>query len=243
VILRRACRRWVCIQISGVALLGVFPLQPSQPDPVLVNAEMRPSWLGPPLRILMQREFEAACAQLMRLVEQDYAPALIVGVRTGGLVVAECMARHSSSALPVLPVTSRRASTNAKARIPLFRATLSALPRPAVNLLRRVEHKFLIAPRAHQQRAQLIDHGEVEEIAATLARGELRSRLLVADDAVDSGVTLATVVNHLAAACPAGTEIRTAVITQTLDQPAMRPHYALYQNTLCRFPWSFDAKR
>ena len=205
--------------------------------------EGRPSWLGPPLRILAQDEFEAACAQLMRLVERDYAPALIVGVRTGGMVVAECMARHSSAALPVLPVTSRRASTDTKARIPLFRATLSALPRPAVNLLRRVEHRFLIAPRAHQPRAQMIDHEEVEQIARSLADCATRPCLLVADDAVDSGVTLATVVNHLAAACPAGTEIRTAVITQTLKQPVMRPSYTLYQNTLCRFPWSFDAKR
>ncbi len=204
---------------------------------------MRPSWLGPPLRILGQHEFEAACAQLMRLVEQDYAPALIVGIRTGGMVVAECMARHSSLPLPVLPVTSRRASTDTKARIPLFRATLSALPRPAVNLLRRVEHKFLIAPRAQQQRAQTIDQREVEEIARSLAGSGARPHLLVADDAVDSGVTLATVVNHLTAACPAGTEIRTAVITQTLEQPVMRPSYTLYRNTLCRFPWSFDAKR
>lgn len=179
----------------------------------------------------------------MHLVERDYEPALIVGVRTGGMVVAECMARHSSLPLPVLPVTSRRASTNTKTRIPLFRATLSALPRTAVNVLRRVEHKFLIAPRANQQRAQTVDHREVEEIARSLAGGATSRRLLVADDAVDSGVTLATVVNHLAAACPGGTEIRTAVITQTLEQPVMRPHYTLYQKTLCRFPWSFDAKR
>ena len=177
----------------------------------------------------------------MRLVERDYAPTLIVGVRTGGLVVAECMARYASLPLSVLPVTSRRASTNTKARIPLFRATLSALPRPAVNLLRRVEHKFLIAPRAKQQRAQTIDHREVEEIARSLTDRAPRPRLLIAD-AVDSGVTLATVVNHLAAACPVGTEIRTAVITQTLEQPVLRPSYALYKNTLCRFPWSFDAQ-
>lgn len=210
---------------------------------MVTTPEVKPSWLGPPLRILGQHEFEAACAQLMRLVEQDYEPALIVGIRTGGMVVAECMARHSSLPLPVLPVTSRRASTNTKARIPLFRATLSALPRPAVNLLRRVEHKFLIAPRAQQQRAQTIDQREVEEIARSLGDSGSRPHLLVADDAVDSGVTLATVVNHLAAACPSGTEIRTAVITQTLEQPMMRPSYTLYRNTLCRFPWSFDAKR
>ena len=32
-----------------------------------------------------------------------------------------------------------------------------------------------------------------------------------------------------------------AAITQTLENPKARPHYVLFHNTLCRFPWSFDA--
>jgi hypoxanthine phosphoribosyltransferase len=178
----------------------------------------------------------------MRVVERDYRPTLIVGVRTGGLAVAESMARHASAAAPVLPVTSRRASTDAKSRIPLLRVALGALPRPTANLLRRVEHRLLIASRSHHQRQQLIDHGEVAAIADWLTQSTLPSRVLVADDAVDSGVTLTTVVRHIAAACPPHTDIRTAVITQTLEEPVMQPDYCLFQNTLCRFPWSFDAR-
>jgi uncharacterized protein len=199
------------------------------------------AWLGPPLRILSHADFEAACGQLMQMVEQEYAPALVVGIRTGGLVVAESMARQAGACLPVLSVTSRRASTDTKSRIPLLRTTLAALPRPAVNLLRRVEHRFFIASRANQQRAQLVDREEIEKIASWVDQQTLRTRVLVVDDAVDSGVTLATVVSHLDVACRPGTEIRTAVITQTLEQPVMRPDYALFHDTLCRFPWSFDA--
>ena len=45
-------------------------------------------------------------------------------------------------------------------------------------------------------------------------------RLLVVDDAVDSGVTLATVIDLLRNTCPDRTEIRSAVITVTLEVPA-----------------------
>jgi hypoxanthine phosphoribosyltransferase len=243
VIEARDRRRHFCIAVRGNPITWERTLTPVQSDFAFAGAGTRHSWLGPPLRILTQPEFDASCAQLMRLVEQDYAPSLIVGIRTGGLVVAECMARYAPVPPPILPVTSRRASTDTKSSIPLLRTTLGALPRPAVNLLRRVEHRLLIATRASRRRPQTVDHDEIDAIADWVGRRGPQAHILVADDAVDSGVTLATVVSRLAAACRSGTEIRTAVITQTLERPVMRPDYALLQGTLCRFPWSFDAHR
>lgn len=179
----------------------------------------------------------------MQLVERDYAPTLVVGIRTGGLIVAECMVGAASTAVPLLPVTCRRATTGAKSRTPLFRAALATLPQSVVDLLRRAEHRLLSATRTHSTRPQEIDLGEVDAIADWVAHIAAPSRILLADDAVDSGVTLGTVLGHLRAVCPSDTEIRTAVITQTLAQPMTRPDYALFHGTLCRFPWSFDARR
>lgn len=200
------------------------------------------TWLGPPLRYLDGESFPSACAQLMRLVEADYVPTLIVGVRTGGLVVARAMADAARSEVPVLPLTCRRGSTHAKARLPLVRTLFAALPLSVADLLRRLEHRVLIAARRHQGRQPLVDRMEAETIARHLARTGGEARVVVADDAVDSGVTLATVVALLHAVCPAGTEFRSAVITQTLDDPKLQPDYVLYRG-LHRFPWSFDAKR
>ena len=59
------------------------------------------TWLGPPLLTLQGPDFDRACADLMRLVEADYAPTLIVGIRTGGLIVAEAMALAATPRLPV----------------------------------------------------------------------------------------------------------------------------------------------
>jgi hypothetical protein len=60
---------------------------------------------------------------------------------------------------------------------------------------------------------------------------------------VDSGATLATVIELLRSMCPSGTEIRSAVITVTLDSPRVMPDFVLHHRVLCRFPWSFDAAR
>jgi hypothetical protein len=54
-------------------------------------------------------------------------------------------------------------------------------------------------------------------------------------------MTLPTVLRTLRAECPSGMDLRTAVITVTMENPVVIPDYALYRGTLCRFPWSFDA--
>ena len=162
------------------------------------------TWLGPPLLTLQGPDFDRACADLVRLVEADYAPTLIVGIRTGGLIVAQAMAVAASSQLPVLPLTCRRVTTDAKSRLPLLRTLLGMLPRPVVNLLRRVEHRFVTAGRAQHGRRQEIDHAEVTAIADHLATIPAPARILIADDAVDSGVTLATVLRLVSDVCPVG---------------------------------------
>jgi hypoxanthine phosphoribosyltransferase len=213
--------------------------------PSLVSHPAGPpsSWLGPPLLTLPQPAFDMACGELMRLVEAQFAPTLVVGIRTGGLIVARSMVRSAASPLLVLPLTCRRASTGVKSRTPMLRHLLAVLPRPLVNLLRRLEHRLLTAPSAQREHRRQIDHPEAETIAAWVATGSQQARVLVTDDAVDSGATLATVLELLRKLCPPGTEIRSAAITQTLDSPKVSPDFVLYRGTLCRFPWSFDADR
>jgi hypoxanthine phosphoribosyltransferase len=186
--------------------------------------------------------FEAACAELMRLVERDFAPGLLVGVRTGGLVVAEAMARSASIPMPVLPLTCRRPATGLKSRIPGLKAILASMPEPWLNALRQVEHRLLTGRRKIAAPPP-VDQNEADAIGIWLANTPGAVRVLVADDAVDSGVTLATVLRTLRSVCPPATELRAAAITVTMENPAVEPDYALYRGVLCRFPWSFDAPR
>jgi len=200
-------------------------------------------WLGSPLTTLRQPAFDAACAKLMRLVEADFTPTVVVGVRTGGLTVARAMVRAAATNLPVLPITCQRAATATKGRLRWLRPLLAALPLPLVDFLRRLEHRLLITRRVRKPPMQTIDRAEAAAIATMLATPTEAPRVLVADDAVDSGVTLITVLRLLREICPPGSEIRSAAITQTLEHPAVRPDYVLYRGLLCRFPWSFDAVR
>src|SRR5262249_44626610 len=87
--------------------------------------------------------FDRACADLMRLVEADYAQTLCSGPRPGGLSVPQAMAAAARSDIPVLPLTCRRSTTAAKSRLPLLRTILGALPRQVVDLLRQMEHRFV----------------------------------------------------------------------------------------------------
>jgi hypoxanthine phosphoribosyltransferase len=192
---------------------------------------------------LNQMDFDAACGSLMRTVLQDYKPTLLVGVRTGGLIVAEAMARSFAQSLPVMPLTCRRPSTATKSRLPLLHEVLTMLPRDAVDAMRILEHRLFAPRRQRLAKIPNVDHAEAAAIAMFLRNAHSRQCVLVVDDAVDSGVTLATVTELLRGTCAEETEIRTAVVTVTLEQPRITPDYSLYHGVLCRFPWSFDAAR
>lgn len=198
---------------------------------------------GRGVRTLDPPRFALACAYLMRTVLTEYPPDLLVGIRTGGFVVAEAMARAVPVAPPVFPLTCRRAGTAAKARFGLLPTILAALPQPIVDSLRVMEHRLLAPRRRSRAIVQHIDHEEAAAIGRHLAERPAPARVLVVDDAVDSGVTLATVLRLLRQTCPEHTEIRSAAVTVTLDSPLAEPDFALFRGVLCRFPWSFDAAR
>ena len=83
------------------------------------------------------------------------------------------------------------------------------------------------------------------EVSETLRsiRSPMPIRLLVVDDAIDSGRTLRRIVNGLQCVQDAGGEIRTAVITVTRTHPLIRPDFHLYDGVICRFPWSYDFRQ
>lgn len=65
--------------------------------------------------------------------------------------------------------------------------------------------------------------------------------ILILDDAIDTGKTMFIVKNSLSKLFPES-QIRTAVISWTLENSIIKPDYYLYKNILVRFPWSKDYK-
>lgn len=195
------------------------------------------------VRTLARPDFDAACARLMQMASRDGPPDLLVGIRTGGLVVAESMARAAPHYPPVLPLTSRRAGTGTKSQLRGLPAILRRMPRPVIDAMRLAEHHLVSKRRRRRPQSQHIDPTEADDIRRFLAGAPRERLVLVVDDAVDSGVTLNAVLRLLRATCPGDTIFRSAVITVTLESPVAEPDHALYRGVLCRFPWSFDAAR
>lgn len=172
----------------------------------------------------------------------DFRPDAVIGIRTGGLHVAEAMARKSGLSLPVLPLTCRRASTTVKEKSSAFKALVSQLPRPLVDRLRVWEHAMLTrGSRVEPTEPYRFDPDELSHLDDWLSRAGQGVSLLVVDDAIDTGVTLSHVMDVVRKLAPEGADIRSAVITVTTRQPRISPWYSLYDQQLCRFPWSFDA--
>ncbi|WP_323006239.1 phosphoribosyltransferase [Pseudorhodobacter sp.] len=170
----------------------------------------------------------------------NVSPDCIVGIATGGLLCAEKL--KPTVDIPVLSCALRRPGTKIK-KISGIKRLLGIMPYGISNWMRRIEDR-LLATRENKpsgtnpsESKQL--SSDVETITRFVTDKGLR-HVLVIDDAVDSGVTLGSVVAALRAALPPETTLTTAVITQTRSLVAFEPDVSLYRNTLCRFPWSFD---
>ncbi len=213
---------------------------PVKPLPVR-RAPVRPAPARSTVISLDQAGFDAACAELFGTVQQSFQPDLLIAIPTGGLWVAEAMARSVTRAVPpILKLTCRRPSTQAKQGSRLFRTLLTRLPRPVLDRLRLLEH-WLIARRGPPSTERIFDPAEHAALQSWFATSGPAPRILVVDDAVDSGATLAAVLAELRRIAPETASLRSAAVTITTPQPLVRPDFALFNRQLCRFPWSMDA--
>lgn len=185
---------------------------------------------------------EEEMQRLWRLVTlSGHEPDALVGIATGGVFCARAVA----SVMPIrlFSCAMRRPGTEFKQRSPLTRL-LAYTPYALTDRLRRYEDRKLerralangqqTIPAASKQLQT--DIALIDDAVRSLGLGNL----LVVDDAVDSGATLGCVVQNLRAALPSGTRVISAVLTKTRPNSLFEPDFHLYDQVLCRFPWSFD---
>lgn len=176
---------------------------------------------------------------LDQMVLDGFVPDAVVGIATGGWLVVESLPSDSDFARFIC--TLQRRSTATKQHTGLAMRILKLLPYSVTDLLRVVEDRIgeraVPAPRAP---SPSLAHSLADVGAEVRARG-LRN-IAVIDDAVDSGATLACVISELARCVPSDVTIRTGAITRTRspERTIVAPDYVVFENTLCRFHWSYD---
>jgi hypoxanthine phosphoribosyltransferase len=145
-------------------------------------------------------------------------------VEEGARLPAEALCRELG--LKAVPVVARRRGHNLKKRLaPL----VMLLPRAVTNALRRIEERS----RVHAQ-------GD-RKLAWPHACDWTRRRVLLLDDAADTGGTLGAVKAELVRRGVEATRLRTAVLTATTPSGrSQTDFYVLERN--CVLPWSPDSR-
>jgi hypoxanthine phosphoribosyltransferase len=162
---------------------------------------------------------------LKQMRSSCFEPDVIIFIETGARLLASCL--HESTGIPTHPLKIQRSGTSSKTRIS---SLLGHFPVILQNFLRRAERKLNLYS------------SNVRRIAEAPAIDLSCKKILILDDAADSGQSLITAKKW--AIDNGGDETEIKVATVAVTQPkAMEIVDFWIHNQLCRFPWSSDSRQ
>ncbi len=193
-----------------------------------------------PVVTLDDAGFDRACRELVERARRDgFEPDCIVGIESGGAIVAEHACRACHDGVLFLTCRLQRPTTAGKRKSKLVHA-LRYMPYVLSNNLRRIED-VVLARRNAKKGNRPLPRIDVDAMMAEISARGAR-RVLILDDAVDSGVTMLALLAALEPLRSTGVTIRTAAINVSRSDARFWPDYNIHSEVLCRFPWSHDAR-
>lgn len=183
-------------------------------------------------------DFNRLCKKLSNDIISDYSPDLIIGIATGGEVVARAVATEINT--PIMIIKRQRRLTKYKSGFKLSKV-LPILPRWFNDALRRIEIRY--------NEKKFLAKGKVwVPCDVVLISGDLQAltqfnKILLIDDSVDSGGTMVDCINFLQGFLSGNSMIKTAALNDTFREPVLIPDFYLYKDTLIRCPWANDVGR
>ena len=157
--------------------------------------------------------------------ESGYIPEHVLYVERVGLFPGAEIAKYFDC--PISGIAASRSGTSVKSRLKIV---LRYLPRPMTHFLRNLEIKSNM-------------HG-IKKERNVYVENEMPpkdKKLLVVDDAIDTGNSLKAVVDFLIEWGYAPNNIRKAVITTTEENPIYSADISLFERCFA-FPWSYDSR-
>ncbi len=161
-----------------------------------------------------------------QIKNSGYSPDHILYVERAGLLTGFILA--SFFGCPISGITSKRSGTSIKSGLKYI---LRLLPRSITHFLRRLEIKSSVH-ETNVKRYVSCDNG----------LPPAGKKILVVDDALDTGHSIAAVMDYLTSKGFARERIKVAVLTTTGDNPATRADFSFFDQVVCAFPWSYDSR-
>lgn len=175
------------------------------------------------------------CSELKSKIESD--PQLIVGILNGGRYVVDELRSHFKES-EINLVKLRRETGPLDYFAHSF--ILKFLPISVLNRLRIYQGSQAKKKIVHLNRDRLSEEYLNFKFDDAFDKKAIK-RILIVDDAIDSGRTMFIVKNNLSRLFP-NTEIKTAVISWTIETSIIKPDYYIFKEVLVRYPWSKDYK-
>ncbi len=175
-----------------------------------------------------------------KVLSNGWYPDLIIGIKTGGLYVAEPLYDEISLQHKTLynTISLSRPSTVKKKKFKVGKL-LKLLPYSILNILRNLEVSFFELKKASQY--EPTREKEVYFNEELLHQINVSNQILLVDDAIDTGTTILAIKNRLLSLNPA-LQIKVAILTTTHKSTYITADYSLYERVLLRCPWSEDYK-
>jgi len=155
-----------------------------------------------------------------------FHPQHILYIERAGLFIAHEVASYFSC--PLSGIYANRTGTNIKSKIKFI---LRYLPRYITHLFRQIE----LGSNMH-----VLKRGRNVYMEEKLPSKDLK--VLLVDDAVDTGFSLNAVLESLEIHGYAKGQMKTAALTTTQKNPISRPDVSLFEQTTLAFPWSYDSR-
>ena len=162
----------------------------------------------------------------LKIKESGYVPNHVLCVERAGLLVGYEIASFFNCTMS--GIYSSRSGHSLKSRAKII---LRYLPRTITHLLRNIEFKS----KVHEIKKDR--HVYIENQLPPKG-----NKILLVDDAIDTGYSLKAVLDFLIAKGYCKDDIKIAVLTTTQNDVICRADISLFDHVSFAFPWSYDSK-
>lgn len=201
------------------------------------------------VKTILNNEFDDLCFDLANeIISDGYKPDIVIGIKNGGSIIAKNVLKYLNITCKpkYYELVVQHNCTKVFEKVHIDRI-FRLIPNPILNAIRICQigiYEFLYN-RFGYIRKYYVEQNLDKELQFYLHQGG--RKILIIDDAIDSGHTMNNArgyVDWFSLPMPGHEQniLKCAVATITYKNPIIKPNYSLYNRTILRFPWAFDAK-